>query len=50
VDYRDDQLDVVDDGDGLRVVDLDDLRDLDDDWSQLRGREPRRRGERVQYR
>jgi hypothetical protein len=31
VDYRDDELDLVEDGDGPGVVDLGDLRDLDDD-------------------
>ncbi|MGE5760304.1 MAG: hypothetical protein ACM37V_08115 [Gemmatimonadota bacterium] len=31
VDYRDDELDIVGDGDDLGVVDLDDLGDLDDD-------------------
>ncbi|MGE5760471.1 MAG: hypothetical protein ACM37V_08980 [Gemmatimonadota bacterium] len=31
VDYRDDELDLTDDGDDPRAADLDDLRDLDDD-------------------
>src|SRR5512143_1763436 len=31
VDYRDDELDVVTDGDDLGLADLDDLRDVDDD-------------------
>ena len=31
VDYRDDELDIVGDGDDLGAVDLDDLPDLDDD-------------------
>ena len=31
VDYRDDELDIVGDGDDLGVVDPDDLHDLDDD-------------------
>ena len=31
VDYRDDELDIVGDGDDLGVVDRDDLRDLDAD-------------------
>jgi hypothetical protein len=31
VDYRDDEVDVIDDGDDHVRVDLGDLRDLDDD-------------------
>jgi hypothetical protein len=31
VDYRDDELDLIDEGDDLGGVDLDDLRDLDED-------------------
>lgn len=31
VDYRDDELELVEDGEDLGVVDLDDLRDLDAD-------------------
>ena len=31
VDYRDDELDVVDDGDDAGMPALDDLHDLDDD-------------------
>jgi hypothetical protein len=31
VDYRDDGLELVEDGEDLGVVDLDDLRDLDAD-------------------
>jgi hypothetical protein len=31
VDYRDDELDIVGDGDDLGLVDLDDPRDVDED-------------------